>query len=338
MLSYNIKFAMKKAWTACLISMFLFWTLPTQVFALQGSVLGIHILNPSEAQEAQKLLQPDPSTDDFHYLTIPLTLNDLHKQEEWQKFLDFAKKEKLIPIVRLATRVENGAWDQPTKKNIVDEITFLSSLSWPVDEHYVIVFNEVNHAGEWGNQIDPAGYVDALRFTSDWAKSEEKNYQILPAAMDLATPNTGSSREAFAYLDQMYQYDPNIFSYIDFWNSHSYPNPGFSAAATDTGKKSISGFITELNYLKDKTGREYRTFITETGWVDNAATDSSLESYYQYAVDHVWSDPRVVAVTPFVLQGDPGPFSGFTFINRSGQPTHQYIVYQNVIRNLTERK
>src|SRR5258708_28503330 len=194
MVSYNIQLYMKKAWAIALSTIFLFLVLPTKVFASQGSILGIHILNPSEAFEAQKLLRPSASTDDSHHIQIPLTLNDLHKQDEWQKFLDFAKEKKLIPIVRLATRVENGVWIQPTKKNIVDEVTFLSSLNWPVDAHYVIVFNEVNHAGEWGGQIDPVSYTDTLKFASNWANSEEKNYQLFPAAMDLATPNTSSTR------------------------------------------------------------------------------------------------------------------------------------------------
>ncbi len=305
---------------------------PSQSQATQGSVLGIHILHPTEAEGASELLKSNDKGD-WHYVTLPLSLDDLHKQDEWQTFLHFAKTNKLIPIVRLVTRFDNGVWKIPTKKDVIDEITFLSSLEWPVDEHYIIVFNEVNHDQEWGGKIDPPGYADMLRFTSDWAKSEDKNYQVLPAAMDLATPTNSSSLEAFAYFDQMRQAQPDIFSYIDFWNSHSYPNPGFSSPAQETGRKSISGFVTELSYLKDKTGKDYRTFITETGWMARGMTSGMLNNYYDYAAHHVWSDPRVVAVTPFVLQGDPGPFSGFTFIDKQGRPTPQYEAYQNVIRS-----
>jgi hypothetical protein len=299
--------------------------------------LGIHILHPSETEDAVKLLDTNDHNDQWHYVTIPLTLDDLKNKGEWDSFCQYAKDHKIIPIVRLMTRFDNGAWQIPTRKNIMDMVSFMSSLDWPTDEHYVIVFNEVNHAQEWGNSIDPQGYSDILQFTSDWAKSEPKNYKILPAAMDLAAPNSGNTKEAFAYLDSMYQYNSRIFDYVDYWNSHSYPNPGFSAAPTATGKGSLRGFLTELDYIKNKTGHEYRTFITETGWAANAQTTRNLDSYYTYAAHQIWSDPRVVAVTPFVLRGDPGIFSAFTFINRNGQPTRQYQAYQKVIGELAEK-
>ncbi len=308
------------------------------VQATQGAILGIHILQPSEVQTAKELLNTGDQEDTWYYVTVPLTLNDLKKKDEWQAFMQYSKDHKLIPIVRLTTRFENGAWKVPTKKDVADLITFLSDLQWPTEERYIIAFNEVNHAKEWGNTINPAEYAEVLHFTSNWAKSEDKNYQVLPAAMDLAAPNGSVTKEAFTYLEEMRQADVQIFDYIDYWNSHSYPNPGFSGAATQTGQKSISGFVNELAYLKEKTGHEYRTFITETGWAENASTLRNLNGYYQYAAQHVWSDPRVIAVTPFVLQGDPGPFSAFTFINRKGQPTQQYQAYQNAIRLLAEKK
>lgn len=307
--------------------------------ATQGSTLGIHILNPSEAQNAKTLLtSADQNKDIWHYVTVPLTLNDLQKKSDWQNFFEYAHQQKLIPIVRLTTRFSDGAWQVPTKKNIVDLITFLSDLQWPSDERYIIAFNEVNHATEWGNSLNPSEYADVLRFTSNWAKSEDKNYLILPAAMDLSSVNSHSSMEAFTYLQQMQQADPQIFDYVDFWNSHSYPNPGFSGKATQKGQQSISGFVTELNYLKDKTGHDFQTFITETGWIENAATTKNLDDYYQYAAEHVWSDPHVIAVTPFILQGDPGPYSGFTFINKKGQPTKQYQAFQKAMNLLAEKK
>jgi hypothetical protein len=307
-------------------------------YATQGSVLGIHILAPSEVQTAEELLTTTETQDEWHYVTVPLTLNDLQKKDEWQNFFNYARDHKLIPIVRLTTRFENGAWKVPNKKNIADLISFLSVLNWPTDERHVIAFNEVNHAKEWGNSLNPAEYAEVLQFTSNWAKSEGKNYIVLPAAMDLAAPNSGVTMEAFRYLEAMRQSNPRIFDYIDYWNSHSYPNPGFSGSATEKGQKSISGFVTELSYLKEKTGHEFRTFITETGWAENALTKKNLDAYYKYAAEHVWSDPRVIAVTPFVLQGDPGPFSAFTFINRNGQQTKQYQAFQSAMKLLAEKK
>jgi len=308
------------------------------VYAQEESVLGIHIMNPSEAPKAKELLRANGLSDQWHYVTIPLPLSDLEKKKDWQAFFDYAQEQKLIPIVRLSTKAENGAWAIPTRKDIVDLISFLSDLNWPTNEKYIIAFNEVNHAKEWGNTIDPRGYTDTLIFTSNWAKSENKNYQVLPAAMDLAAPNGSQTKEAFTYLDAMFQENDAIFRYVDFWNSHSYPNPGFSSSPKKTGKESLRGYQTELSYIKDKAGLDLKTFITETGWVDTNSNRRWLSSYYMYATQNIWNDARIIGVTPFVLQGAPGPFAEFTFLDAKGKPTQQYLAYQDAIKSLAEKK
>ena len=325
---------------AIVLLAFTFVTKPAH--AQEGAVLGIDILNPAEAQAANALLKPanspENSADDWHFVTIPLSLNDLSKKDEWQQFFDYAKVNHMIPVVRLATRFEDGAWKVPTKKDVVDLFAFLGALNWPTDERYVIAFNEVNHATEWGNHIDPAEYTQTLQFVSDWAKTEKQpNYKVLPAAMDLAAPTGRETREAFSYLEQMLATNPDIFKSIDYWNSHSYPNPAFSSSPTMTAKNSVRGFVHELAFIKKKTDLDLKTFITETGWSENSATRNRLAGYYDYMVDKVWSDPRIMAVTPFVLQGDPGPFSTFTFLNKENQPTLQYVAYQKAIKKLAAK-
>lgn len=314
----------------------LFLGLASPVSARENSVFGIHLMNPGEIEKASELLNPAPN-DEWNYVTVPLTLDDIKKPNEWKEFFAQAKQKKIIPIVRLMTRFDNGSWQVPTKKNIVDLVTFMSSFEWPTDKRYIIVFNEVNHAKEWGGKIDPQSYADTLTFTADWAHSEAKNYQVLPAAMDLDAPNGGSTKEAFQYLSEMLSYNAQIFDTVDYWNSHSYPNPAFSSSPTKTGKNSMRGFATELAYLKDKTGKDFRTFVTETGWTENGTTRRWLNSYYQYTSDNIWSDEHVVAVTPFVLQGDPGPFSGFSFLDKNGKPTNQYHAYQEVIKQSLDK-
>lgn len=308
----------------------------TPVAAREHSVFGIHLMHLGELEQANQLLNPKPN-EEWNYLTVPLTLADLDKPDQWQSFFDQARQQRMIPVVRLMTRFENGAWTVPTKKEVTQYFTFLSQLDWPTDQRHVIIFNEVNHAKEWGGRIDPEAYAAILRFSSDWARTEGKNYRLLPAAMDLAAPNGPVTREAFSYLQAMLTADPQIFETFDYWNSHSYPNPAFSSSPTRTGQNSMRGFTHELAFAKEKTGRDFQVFITETGWEENRGTSRWLSSYYQYTVDHIWSDQRVVAVTPFVLQGDPGPFAAFSFLNRLGQPTTQYRAYQQVIRRDLEQ-
>ncbi len=297
-------------------------------------VLGMHIMNIHELNLVQTFFSQLPEADRDRYLTVPLTLADLEKKDDWQAFFDQADEYDLIPIVRLATVVEDGMWRQPNRHDIVQLVTFLHELDWPTDQKHIIVFNEVNHAKEWGGVIRPDQYNDVLKFTYSWAHALDDDFVVLPAAMDLAANNSAQTREAFSYLGEMHQLDPEIFTYLDAWNSHSYPNPGFSASPTRTGQNSLRGYQHELAFIKDKTGQDLQVYITETGWEVNQYTVRWLESYYTYAFRHIWSDPRVVAVTPFVFKGAPGPFSGFSFVDAQDQPTSQFEAITNAIHKL----
>lgn len=299
--------------------------------SLNSRVLGMHILHPDEINQFRQVYKDE----EWRFVTIPLTLDDLDNHREWQKFFDQAYQLKIIPIIRLSTRFDTsiGAWQIPSRKNITDLARFLSNLDWHQDEKFVIVFNEVNHAAEWGGTIDPLLYGGILKFTSNWFRSEGRNYKILPAAMDLASNNSSNTREAFSYLQSLYNFDNEIFDKIDYWNSHSYPNPEFSASPTKRGQNSIRGFTYELNWLKSKTGKDFDVFITETGWASSYLTNYYLDDYYLYALQHIWSDPRAKAVTPFLMKGSPGPFASFSFFDAGNNPTIQLFSLQKAIKN-----
>ena len=285
---------------------------------VQGQVLGVHILNPGEIDEAAKLLKTDANRDEWVYVTVPLSLDDLSKKNEWQDAFNHARQEKINPIVRLVSRfdTERNAWAIPTRADIIAAFDFLNQLDWPRSEKLIIAFNEPNHASEWGGTINPASYAEILDFTVNWAHTENNGYRVLPAAMDLAAPDGPDTWEAFHYLREMISSVPQVFDQIDYWNSHSYPNPAFSSPPTSDGQNSLRGFTYELAWLKEETDRDLSVFITETGWQENQRTRDRLDDYYAYAREHIWSDERVIAITPFVLHGDPGPFSGFTFIDK----------------------
>lgn len=310
---------------------------PSSVHASEqvGKVLGVHILHPYELADAEELLRPTTESENNPvFVTIPVTLNDLQNKDEWQSFFNTAKEKNITPIVRLTTRFENGAWQVPSRRDITLLFGFLNRLEWPSKQKYIIVFNEVNHAKEWGGTIDPSGYADILLFTANWAHAENRNYVVLPAAMDLAAPNGRETMEAFTYLEAMVAAQPEALHKIDIWNSHSYPNPGFSAAPDRTAKNSLRGYTHELAFVREKTGRDLKVMITETGWVKGRFSTKQLENYYTYALKNVWSDPRILAVTPFVLRGDPGPFSDFAFLDRNSNPTAHYIALQNAIKQV----
>ncbi len=327
---------MSKKYLILLLFFIILLSRPMSILARQGQVLGIHIMHTYEIEDAYSLIENYKKAHTF-YLTIPFTLEDLNKKQQWQQFFNQAREKKMIPLVRLCTKVEDGVWVVPTRKNVVDMIDFLDQLSWPTERKYIIVFNEVNHAAEWGGTINPSLYADFLKFSYNWAKATDPDFFVLPAAMDLAAPNGTKTWEAFRYLQAMQQESEDIFEYVDAWNSHSYPNPGFSSSPTLKGKNSIRGFLHELEYLKRVTGKDYKVYITETGWIANGYNDRWLDDYYQYALDHVWSHDSVEAVTPFTLKGSPGPFAGFSFFDDQGKETVHYYAYQKALENFYEQ-
>lgn len=341
-MKFTMKFAMNRHKQIILIFlswlMFVALAIPVVSYAFEDKTLGVHILSPGDLESARTLLKEGSMQDDWHFLTIPLTANDLNQLEMWQSFFKDCKRYKFIPIVRLATyHSEPGVWVRPSRYDIVKLFSFMNQLSWPTEQRFVIVFNEVNHAQEWGGRVDPLTYTQTLEFTTSWAKTEKASYVVMPAAMDLAASNGAQTMEAFTYLNKMLEYNPWIFDHVDVWNSHSYPNPAFSSSPERTTQNSLRGFEHELNFLKKKTGREFKVIITETGWAENRYTLPWLKSYYLYAFQHVWSHPQVIGVTPFLLRGAPGQFAQFSFFDEHNQPTKTFEAFRAGVKGVMDQ-
>lgn len=294
--------------------------------------LGIHILHPEEIEKADEMFANPDVSDYWRYVTIPFTLEDLGKKDQWAVFFDKAQQKKIVPIVRLTTRFQDNAWSIPTKKNIVEQIDFLNQFSWPTKRKHIIVYNEVNHAKEWGNTINPAEYANVLQFASDWAHTSDPDFFILPAGLDLAASQSHDTVDAFWFLEQMTLQIPDIFNSIDGWNSHSYPNPGFTSSPYLKTRNSLRGFEYELTYLTQKGKEKIPVYITETGWNASRFSVQTMVQYYQYAIDNIWSHPQVVTATPFLLQGAPGPYAGFSFYDEHGNPTNQLLALQQILK------
>ncbi|MCL5090619.1 MAG: hypothetical protein M1514_01270, partial [Patescibacteria group bacterium] len=113
---------------------------------------GIHILEPNELAKAQELV--NSSGGDWGWVTVVIRDDDLN-YDKWQGFMDQCRERHLIPLVRIATHTVGSSWIKPTKEDAVKWANFLSSLNWPVEDKYVIVFNEPNHAKEWGGEVNP---------------------------------------------------------------------------------------------------------------------------------------------------------------------------------------
>lgn len=309
----------------------LFASLTTKSFAVENPLskpnnkFGIHILFPAEVGPAAQLVNSNGG--DWGYVVIPIQAGD-RDLVKWQAFMDSCKKNHVIPIIRVATEGDyfnTTVWRTPDSSDILDFANFLNSLNWPVKNRYVIVFNEVNRADEFGGIVDPATYAQLLSYATTVFKSKNQDFFIISSGMDNAAANTPLSMNEYDYYKAMNQAVPGIFNQIDGISSHSYPNPGFSQPPTVLNSESIDSFQFERTLIESMSNKQLPVFITETGWPTNIIPDTVAAGYYQQAFSTVWNDPNIVTVAPFLLQAGGGPFGGFSFLGVSSERTPEYV-------------
>lgn len=293
--------------------------------AVPNNKIGIHILFDTELSQAAQLVNSNGG--DWGYVTIPIQDGD-KDVGKWQRFMDEAKKNHVIPIVRLATKSDPANlknWQKPTPEDIIDFGSFLNKLNWPVKNRYIIVFNEVNRGDEWGGTANPKEYAELLSFAVTVFKSKSPDFFIISAGMDNAAPNQGGMyMNEYTYLQQMNAAVPGIFNQVDGMSSHSYPNPGFSQPPNTTSSMGTGSFNFERQLMQSLSIKSLPIFITETGWADGTVSDDLKTAYYKQAINTIWNDPNIVAITPFLLQANGGAFQKFSFTNNDGSPTKQY--------------
>lgn len=316
------------------ICLLLFITTSASVTA-SYPVVGMHILETEEIGLATKhFKRPD---NHWSYITIPIR-KDQMDQSKWQAFFDECQRLQLIPLVRLVTEFDpnKGAWEKPSRHDVVEFAEFFSDLNWPTTKRHIIIFNEPNHDGEWGGEISPEEYADILQFSLDWFETESYPYEVIPAGLDAAAPNGPKTMDSFRFIDKMFAARPQLVEKLTVWNSHAYPNPAFSASAYRSAKNGIDGWKYELNYLNDNYQIDLNVYITETGWDQRGMSQRLLTNYYKHALNTAWNDERILAVTPFILKGQNGIFDHFSFLNSDGSPTPQMkalIAAKEEIRN-----
>ncbi len=232
--------------------------------------------------------------------------------ERWQYFMDLCAALGITPILRLATTFdrENNWWNAPTADSdgsyrtlASDYATFVAGLEWTTDTHYVIVGNEPNHGNEWSGRPNPAAYARFLIDVADAIHAADPQAIILNAGFDPYTPNTGSQPfidgmyyvDEESFLDDMIAAYPDVFSYVDVWASHSYPQGPFTLPPwvqaygrdmlndavnrqhaeppADIYNRGINGYEWELWKLSTYGIHDLPVMITETGWRHSESTD-----------------------------------------------------------------
>lgn len=321
---------MKNLFFNFFLFLFLFCLAVSPAAAVNNKV-GIHLGSPVDIHLAANLVNSQGG--DWGYVTVVVEEKDFDFGK-WQKFFDDCREKHLIPLVRLATFGQaDGNWAKPNLENLQKWPHFLNSLNWPIKQQIVIIFNEPNHAQEWGGGIDARNYAQILAELIELFKQTNPNFFILNAGFDQAAGNTRTTQDEVSFLKNMTQTAPDIFDQLDGWASHSYPNHGFVGSPEDSGRRTIRGYEWELKVLKQLgLTKDLPVFITETGWPHQEGLRKNSRFYpaekgalFLEKAFAIWqNDEQVWAITPFMLNYPLEPFDHFSWLNEKGEPYPQF--------------
>lgn len=333
---------MKKHLIIVITVIIIITVIPQSVFSQENNKIGISLLQPTSDDISAASEMINANGGDFGYVTLVIQETD-RDVRKWQDLFEQLREKHLIPIIRLATSPQGEVWRRPEEKDARAWVEFLNKLNWVVKKRYITLFNEPNHASEWGGEVDPAGYGKVALAFAKALKESNNDYIVMPAGLDAAAPSyLPQFEDSGIFIKKIfainYSLPPTTYSlinYIDAWSSHSYPNPGFSGSVWDVSKKSIRGYEYELNVLKELgVAKDLPVFITETGWKEGALSDIAISENIYTAYTQVWNkDGRIQAVTPFVFSYLSEPFLGFSWKKPSG-----YSVQYNVVKELQKIK
>jgi len=293
--------------------------------SVPNNKFGVHILFPSELEEAAKLV--NSSGGDWGYVTIPIQAGD-KDLDKWQEFMDNARRLHIIPIIRLSTEGDyftTNVWRKPNLSDVLDFANFLNSLEWPIVNRYVVIFNEPNRSDEWGGEANASEYSQILSYAVETFKSKNNDFFIISAGLDNASENN-----EYTFMREMHMAVPEVFREVDAIGSHSYPNPGFEQPPWVLTTKSISSFIYEKRLAELLANKKLTVFITETGWSSDKISKTKIGNYFAEAFDSVWAGDNIVAVTPFLFNAGAGPFAQFSLIDKNGEKNDIYNAIKDI--------
>jgi hypothetical protein len=326
-----------------LIIIFLFSCfLPQQILAnseaanAPNNKFGIHLAIPA-FEDLQKAAELVNANGDWGYVTLVMEEKDLNK-DKWEGIFNQLRKLHLIPIIRLATSLENGHWRAPKKEDAQRWADFLNSLNWVVKNRYLVLFNEANRADEWGGQVNPQNFADVTYNFAKTLKESNSDFFVMMAGLDSAAPSQPNQYEDEAiFLKKVLNYQKDLFNYLDGWASHSYPK-----SYLNYGRNSQFNYQWELSLLSSLgIKKNLPIFITETGWChsEGKSLNKSFpteEKTAQLTVNYfsdVLKDNRVIAVTPFILNYQDEPFDHYSWQKINSNEFYEpYLAVQKMIK------
>jgi hypothetical protein len=316
------------------IQILLVFLISKDVFANEvNNKFGIHLAQP-HLEDLKKVAElVNSNGGDWGYVTLVIQENDRDSQK-WQEIFDLLRKYHLIPIIRLATMSLGDNWKRPNSSDAYSWASFLDSLNWVVKNRYVVLFNEPNHATEWGGAVDPKDYAKVAFAFAKTLKERNPNFFVMLAGFDASAPHLPPKfYDEKLFLKDLIDHQPEIFKFIDGWASHSYPNPAFSGSPYDFGRGTVRTYQWELNLLRQLgVEKELPVFITETGWERKKLSEEQVAQNFKIAFEQVWlPDEKIISVTPFVFDYQMEPFLGFSWKRKGDDGFYQqYYFVQSV--------
>jgi hypothetical protein len=308
---------------------------------------GVHTYSDLESiKKASEMV--NSSGGDWGWVTIPYNINNVNQDHiaYWDSVMTALCDAHLIPILQL---FNDGK--PPTESQTKAMAEFLTKIKWPTKQKFITAYSEVNASEYWGGKIDPEGYAQTLDLTINELKKRDPDFFNSSARTNPGFKTDLGVFTAYLdlpdYLDRMEKSVPGIFKKIDGWAAHTYPHPGYKGKPLDEtvpgeseyekGRNTMRSYQYDLRVMKDKFGIEPPVFITETGWPHREGTTIHNEwlpaltvaDYYKTLFEQLYmTDPRVIAVTPFVMQQKG--VDNFAFLDSKGKAYPQFETIKNL--------
>jgi hypothetical protein len=269
----------------------------------------------------------------------------------WVEYVNACYKLELIPVLRLAGRMENGIWVKPQADAPGDYSSMAKAIRRVVEglprspkcPLYVELWNEPNLDLEWSGRADPAEYAAFF-------------VQAVRAIREIGDPRIKVLNAGLAtrpeWTEKLCQLEPDFIKSFDLWASHPYPGnrpPSLNhhdRTAPPGDALTIDAYLLELDVLKRLGLQDVRVMLTETGYElgnsvftrdeNHAIIDEYIRADYIVRAfrDYYPKWKELTAVIPFVFSNEN--WKRFNWVhpdsgtNPDGSPTRPHYQYTAV--------
>lgn len=204
-------------------------------------------------------------------LFMGIDANTTGPAKGWVDYVNACYKLELIPVLRLAGRMEKGTWIKPQADAPGDYRSMARAIrrvvqGLPLSDKcplYIELWNEPNLDLEWSGRADPAEYAAFF-------------VQAAKAIRDIGDPRIKILNAGLAtspdWAEKLCQLEPAFIRSFDFWASHPYPGnrpPHINhhdSTAPPGDALTIDSYLLELDALNRLGAKNVRVMITETGY------------------------------------------------------------------------